>query len=298
MIDKIITLANQKVAIPFIAMERSLRATGCDLPLWVIPYDDQIFPLPPNASWIEHPELFYWLKSHHAHPSMRKYLSLLHNHYHFIDTDCIFLKNPATVLQGINGFITSCCHWHNPQDTLFHNSELFYKKQSTTWQRNVFNSGQYACTERLYDFETLKSIAENPKYCPIILKNPYNEQPGLNLLIHLSKIPIHNLTLPPYNMESTWAGDYSNTDYLNYWNNESRKPYVIHWAGSKADGHLPIDTCFFQYLSNTEMHQYKTTFLKKTPAIKQLKQRVKGLIKKIFSSILIHKKPGHENTLY
>jgi hypothetical protein len=36
-IDKIISMANQKVRLRFLAMERSLRATGCQLPLWVIP---------------------------------------------------------------------------------------------------------------------------------------------------------------------------------------------------------------------------------------------------------------------
>ena len=32
-------------------MERSLRAVGCDLPLLVIPYDEDLFELPPNAEW-------------------------------------------------------------------------------------------------------------------------------------------------------------------------------------------------------------------------------------------------------
>jgi hypothetical protein len=45
-IEKIITLANNKVRLRFLAMERSLRATGCQLPLLVIPYDDKLFELP------------------------------------------------------------------------------------------------------------------------------------------------------------------------------------------------------------------------------------------------------------
>lgn len=276
-IDKIITLANHAVEIPFLAMERSLRNIGCDLPLWVIPYDNDLFNLPKNAQWLKHDALFDWLKL--KHPSMRKYLSLFYNKYHFIDTDCIFLKNPEHILQPFTGFITSCCHWHNPQETLFHASDAIYKKKTTTWQRFVFNSGQYACSETLYDFNSLKSIAEQPSYKPIILKNPYNEQPGLNLLVHLTGILIQNLTLPPYNMESTWAGDYPYHDYTHYWHNQHQKPYIIHWAGTKADGKHMIDHLFFDYLSKKEMETYKNEYLK--PRSSNLRQKLKQIIKKV-----------------
>jgi hypothetical protein len=38
-IDRIITMASQSVRIQFLAFERSLCAVGCDLPLLVIPYE-------------------------------------------------------------------------------------------------------------------------------------------------------------------------------------------------------------------------------------------------------------------
>jgi hypothetical protein len=41
-IDKIISMANQKVRLRFLALERSLRASGCQLPILVIPYDDNL----------------------------------------------------------------------------------------------------------------------------------------------------------------------------------------------------------------------------------------------------------------
>ncbi len=50
-LDCVVTLANRAVRLRFLGMERSLRATGCDLPLKVIPYDDARFDLPGRAEW-------------------------------------------------------------------------------------------------------------------------------------------------------------------------------------------------------------------------------------------------------
>ena len=44
------TMANSKVRLQFLAMERSLRATGFDLALRVFPSDDQVFDLPKGSS--------------------------------------------------------------------------------------------------------------------------------------------------------------------------------------------------------------------------------------------------------
>ena len=37
-LEKIITLASAPVRLRLLAMVRSLRAVGCQLPVWVIPY--------------------------------------------------------------------------------------------------------------------------------------------------------------------------------------------------------------------------------------------------------------------
>jgi hypothetical protein len=51
-IDRIITMASQGVRIQFLAFKRSLRAVGCDLPLLLIPYDQEDgFDIPRNAEW-------------------------------------------------------------------------------------------------------------------------------------------------------------------------------------------------------------------------------------------------------
>ncbi len=276
-LDKIITLANEHVQLPFLAMERSLRALGCKLPIWVIPYDNKKFNLPENCHWWEPSEIIHWLDRHDAHPSMRKYACLLEKNYHFIDTDCIFIQSPEKKLSGLTGFVVSCCHWHNPEDTLFGNSEALFRQQSSTWQKKVFNTGQFASDRALYEFDELKKVSEHKEYIQAILKNPYNEQPGLNLLVFLKSPPFYNLTLPPYEMESTWAGDYE-LPFLEFWKTPQKTPYIIHWAGKKPTGKLSVDKLFFQLLSYEEKKAYFKFFLKeknKNP-LQKLKQKIKS----------------------
>src|SRR6478609_7478064 len=102
-LEKIISLANENTRLRFLAMERSLRATGCTLPLWVIPYDDNRFELPPNAIWWQIDNIITWLEGKMASKPKRKYQCMLEGNYQFVDADVIFLKNPETALANLSG---------------------------------------------------------------------------------------------------------------------------------------------------------------------------------------------------
>jgi hypothetical protein len=250
-LEKIITLANRKVMLQFSAMERSLRATGCNLPLWVIPYDDQRFELPANAIWWELPQVRSLLTEYRAHPMCAKYQCFTTDNYQYVDSDIVFLRNPEKVLAQQEGFITSCGHWGNPGHTYTEDSLKVLKQKSTCWQTLVFNAGQFACDPALYRWEELNERCRDPKYVDTCLKFPFHDQPGTVLLVNLSGTPIHNLTLPPVSMESTWAGSYPDEHYEAYWKDESRKPYLIHWAGvTLAD--LPINELVTNFLTESE----------------------------------------------
>ena len=279
-LEKIITLANEPVRIRFLAMERSLRAVGCDLPLLVIPYDDRLFDLPPNATWWTTP-LRDWLLGEKAHRMMFKYQCLTTTNYQYVDSDVVFLRDPAKVLENESGFIASCGHWRETEETVEPKSLAILKARSTNWQRNVFNAGQFACNRALYTDETLKQTCLDPRYVETCLRFPYNDQPGLVLLANLAGVPIHNLTLPPNFMESTWAEDYDEVDYEDYWRDEAKKPYLIHWAG--CDMWLPrkIDSLFTQYFTPDELAEW-TKFVaqqkaRETKARSTLGHRVRRL---------------------
>ncbi len=254
-IDKIISLANNKARLRFLAMERSLRATGCQLPLLVIPYDDNLFELPKGSTWWEIPEIISWLKIEKTHPMMRKYQCLTVRNYQYVDSDICFLRNPEEVLEPYSGFITSCGHWHNPGGTYTEKSLQLMSSKSTLWQRDVFNAGQFACDRPLFTIESLKAIATQPDFIETCLRFPFHDQPGLNLLVWQSEIEILNLTLPPIRMESTWAGDYPD-EFEHYWADSSRQPYLIHWAGIRMDVPRPIHQIFYNFLTQAEKAEW------------------------------------------
>jgi hypothetical protein len=227
-LEKIITSVNAKFKLRFLAMERSLRATGCDLPIWVIPYDETRFDLPPNAIWWDLPELRRFLSDNRAMPLTPRYYCFTLSNYQFVDADIIFLRNPAAVLADQDGFIASCGHWSNPAHTYTADSLKVLKKISSCWPSRVFNAGQFACDRALYTVEELKQTCLDPRYANTCFNF---DQCGTVLLVNLSRVKITNLTLPPVNMESTWAGSYEEDNFEELWVDESRKPYLLHWAG-------------------------------------------------------------------
>lgn len=254
-LDKIISLANKTVRLRFLAMERSLRATGCQLPILVIPYDDNLFELPKGSTWWAIPEIINWLTQENAHPMMRKYQCLTVTNYQFVDSDVCFLRNPEEVLQPHQGFITSCGHWRNATHTFTPESKQIFIQLTTNWQKNVFNAGQFACDTALFSVNELKSRAMQPDFVNTCIRFPFHDQPGLNLLVLASGIKVTNLTLPPYCMESTWAGDYPQ-EYEYYWQELERKPYLIHWAGISLYMSRPINSIFYNFLSSEEKTEW------------------------------------------
>lgn len=254
-LETIVTLASPEVRLRFIAMERSLRATGCDLPLRVIPYNEGRFDLPPNAEWWVDVELAEWLREWQAHPTMRKYQCLTIPNFQFVDADVIFLRNPVEVLKPLEGFITSCGHWKNPNETLTAQSLSHFAMQSTNWQAQVFNTGQWACDRALFTRQSLRKRCESPDFKETCLTFPHHEQPGVNLLVNSTDVPIHNLTLPPWNMQSTWAGDYP-ADFRQYWKTIDETPYLIHWAGTSMAQFRPVDGLIDEQLTMEEQSEW------------------------------------------
>lgn len=264
-LKKIICMANETTRLRFLAMERSLRAVGCNLPLWVIPYNDQRFDLPEGSIWWEVPEILTWLESEVTHPHsrhvMRKYQCLTEESYQFVDADVIFLRNPEQVVLPYQGFITSCGHWHNPGHTVTTESRRLFHQQSTIWPSRIFNSGQFACDRRMHSIAEVIRLASLPAHRLTCLDHPFHEQPGMNLLVFLSGVPVTNLTLPPASMESTWAGDYDGS-YAVYWKNEESRPYLIHWAGVNMTQSRPVHELFLNYLSPQERSEWDATLAK------------------------------------
>jgi len=227
---------------------------GCRLPLQVIPYDDQLFDLPDNAFWLEDDEVFCFLKEYNAHRMMRKYVCLMRQNYCFVDTDVVFLKDPSEALLGHDGFVANCTHWNNPNHTLTRESEVYFRSKSTTYPKFLFNAGQFACDRPIYhDFNEFKaSCLSLPD---TTLSFPFHDQPGLNYLVSRSEVPFTNLTLPPHNIESSWAGDYIELGVPPSIGS-ANAPYLLHWAGLDIDGRKPIDQLFLQHMPEIQRRAF------------------------------------------
>ena len=266
-------------------MERSLRATGCKLPLQVIPYDDDLFDLPTGATWELDAVIAEWLKSEKAHPTMRKYQCLTIENYHFTDTDVVFLRNPEEVLEVHSGLVASCTEWNKPKWTYTEESSLIFSRKSSTWQQSVFSTGQFACDQALFTVEKLIQTAQRPDFAGTCLRFPVHEQPGLNLLVHSAGISITNLTLPPYCMESSWAGDYPG-EYESLWQNPERKPYLIHWAGPTLEWPLPINQVFYDFLTRAEKVEWDEQLRQKIRKQNQKYERSLPLPRRVARKLL------------
>ncbi|MDB5012128.1 MAG: hypothetical protein JWQ25_330 [Daejeonella sp.] len=280
-LQKIVSLANKVCEIQFLAMERSLRATGCELPIWVIPYDNNKFELPDNCIWWEMPEIVNWVTENNLWPAFKKIQCLTISNYQYVDSDVIFLKNPALTLIPFEGFVTSCTHWNNPGHTYTSETLQFLKQKSTTWPKLVFNTGQWACDEQLYETEELISFCEN-NFVDTLFKNNYlyKDQAGINLLVNYKNVPITNVTLPPINMESSWAGDYLDAESFNKFE-ASEKPYLMHWAGTPVVNCQYINRYFFKFLNEVETSMVLKSIVKR----KSIPEIVRAKVKKTYHFI-------------
>lgn len=278
--QKIISMASEPVRLRLLAMERSLRAVGCDLPLYVIPYDDKRFPLPANAQWWEMPEVTSWLKENHAHPVMRKYQCLTEKNYQFVDADVCFLRDPREALADQSGFIPSCGHWRCVDETITEQSRAHMARRTTGWARNVFNTGQFACDRKLYTFDELKETAMRPDFIDTCVHLVHHEQPGINLLVFASGVPVNNMTLPPTCMESAWAGDYPG-EYKRYWTVEKQKPYLMHWAGIDMSVPRPINEIFYNYLTASEKAEWDESVKRKVRASRRQQRSFRALARRV-----------------
>lgn len=283
-INQVITLASGGVRLPFLAMERSLRAIGCDLPLRVIPFNEDRFELPPNAEWWVMPEVRTWVNQSEASPRakgvMHKFQTLLVGDYLYVDSDVVFLRDPREVFVDATGFVTCCGHWHNPGHTYTDDTLAMFRRKTTVWQSGVFNSGQFACDRALYDFDELRTAAESEELKTTCLGNRFHEQPGMNALVFQSGTTVTNLTLPPHRLESSWAGDYPDADYENYWLDRHRMPCFLHWAGRKPNGRFPVDELFLRLLEPGERRLWlESNRMSSVGALERLMRTVRELCK-------------------
>jgi hypothetical protein len=248
--DRIFSMANRHVALEFLAMERSLRATGCRLPLTVIPFGEPDFDLPRDAAWMDispYRKLLEPWSSGSA--AFRKLVVFLQPGAVFFDADITHLRNPEEWLAEFSPdeFLVADTEVFKNKWTFTPRTAEIYRAASSNWQLSTFNSGFFA-------FQNLRatedSIAAAFSNCgpDFLINSPTpGEQAALNYLVFRLGWKVVNACLPPYSLESTMAVDYDD-NYRELLNLPNSAPF-IHFAGGGRDLDKPIAQLMLAHLS-------------------------------------------------
>lgn len=265
-IEQIITMANKGVRLDFIAMERSLRATGCDVPIKIIPFDNSRFELPANSTWIEDDDAaFNAVKNSEAVAHCRKFAALTKKNAAFFDTDIIHLQNPVKWLQPYSPewFVVADTEWNKARWTFTSETKSVYEKQSTLWLLDQFNSGFFAFGDAVVTAEEIAAFLSAASFRKLWSGGgpTPGEQSAINWLVNQSQRTVTNLCLPPYRIESTMALDYPQ-DYRSVLTKANAAPF-IHYAGAGRNLDAPISELIFQHLNAEEAEEWKAEYWRK-----------------------------------
>ncbi len=246
-------------------MERSLRATGCDLPLLVMPFDDDLFELPSNAEWWRDESLFNAFAEKHAVAHCRKLAVLSQANCAFFDSDIIHLQNPVKWLEPfpVDVFVVADTEWGKARWTFTAETKALYEARTTLWLLDNFNSGFFAYSNAMATMDTFEKHLSNPAFIKLLHGNEptRGEQASANLLIHLSGIEVLNICLPPYRMESTMACDYPH-DCEALLRKTNSAPF-IHYAGPGRNLDAPISRLIFEHLTKAEAAEMMEEFVRR-----------------------------------
>ncbi len=260
-IDSIISMANAKVRLQFLAMARSLRAAGCDLPLFVIPYDDSRFPLPENAQWIEDEGLFAVIQKSAALPITRKYLALTQSNSAYFDSDIIHLRDPKKWLEPVSEDAFAVADTRMAlflRWTFTPETRELYQSKSTLWLLDNFNSGFFAHAAPIGEMAQIKEFFAAYGNMVRGQTPTRGEQEGANFLVHQSGRRVFNLCLPPQRMESTMACDYSGN--FEAVMRTPNAPAFMHYAGPGRNLDAAPARLIFEHLTASESAEMRAEF--------------------------------------
>jgi hypothetical protein len=274
-VDRIITLANKSVELQISVFLRSLRKVGCELPVWVIPFREKDFDLPPGCYWIEDSKLLRFLNETGAHPLYNKYCALLQSNCAYFDTDIILLREPRKWLESApsHTFTVADTEWAKNRWTFSPDSLRFLATLSSCWQLFTFNTGFFVFEKPLYEEEELLEVIRSPEYRGTCLerRKPPIDQPAINWLVLRKRAKIFNFNLPEQYMESTMAVDYG-TSSPEAIVSRPAAPAFLHFAGPIFQENLPVVNLFTSFLTAPERARWDAQVNERRRAVRWLEK--------------------------
>lgn len=246
-------VANDKVTENAIALLNSIRLYDREIPIYLIPFNDEyqnvflILNQLHNVQLFPDLELLERLTNRVGEIFDRDFLKLPNkmrklavwfgvlDEFLYIDTDIVVFEKISETLNHLLNCDFFCCDYHYSSEGLRNIFSPVVKENIFTDEQlqDVFNSGFWGSRkgiiteEKLYD--VLKDCAQHREYFDFT--QGVTDQPVLNYLILKCFEKRMNLVKPPENAPGSWAGSqhFENRQYVLY--DRGQKLKYLHWAG-------------------------------------------------------------------
>ena len=274
-VSRIIVLANKRVELQLRVLVRSLRSSGCHLPIFVIPFGRKDFQPPNDCEWIEDSKLLAFLQRERAHPLYWKYEVLLQRECAYFDTDIVVLRNPEEWLSEApsDAFAVADTEWSRNRWTFSHESRRFLTSLSSRWPLLTFNSGFFAFEQPLYEEDELIATIQSPEMKRTCLERKASpvDQPAFNWLVLRKQRKIFNFNLPLQTMESTMVDDYDDPCDVDAIVAGPSAPAFLHYAGPSFENGHCLMQLFTSYLTVEERREWDATMERKRANVRWLR---------------------------
>ena len=275
-------VANDYVTDNAIALINSIRSFHKEIPIILIPFNDQFQNIASILSQNGGVEIFPDLKlideftenikeifprNFLALPNkMRKLVAWFGplDEFIYIDTDIIVFENPSKTLDKLSEYDFICCDYHHLSEGLKNIfSPTVKEKQIFTESelQDVFNSGYWASKKGTITSQqmekTLRECSAHEEYFDFT--KGVTDQPILNYLV-LKNIPKrHNLVKIPGGAPGSWAGSphFEEKERILY--DRGAKLEYLHWAGMKIKPGCPYWNVWqhYRYLNESKSEKFK-----------------------------------------
>jgi hypothetical protein len=263
-------VANDQVIESAIALLNSIRLYNCQVPIFLIPFDENYQQVAAALSILHGVQLFPNLeflqqftreigqifdRNFLALPNkMRKLAAWFGplDEFLYIDTDIIVFEDIAANLNKLSEVDFFCCDYHHLSEKLRNVFSPVVKEQhifTDSELQDVFNSGFWASRKGTISesqmYEILRECSQHREYFDFTQN--VTDQPILNYLI-LKLIPKRcNLVKTTATEPGSWAGSkhFQEIDYVLY--DKGKRLKYLHWAGIPIKSGSPYWTLWKHY---------------------------------------------------
>ncbi|MGB3536321.1 MAG: Npun_R2821/Npun_R2822 family protein [Microcoleaceae cyanobacterium] len=248
-------VANDRVMENAITLVNSIRQYNSDIPIILIPFNDEYYQVAEQLGNLHQVEIFPdlefldqftqkignifdrdFLKLPNKMRKLAAWFGPL-DEFLYIDTDIVVFEDMAVNLDQLKTVDFFCCDFHYSGEKLrniFAPYVLEHQIFTETELEDVFNSGFWGSKKGVITldqmYETLKECAQHKEYFDFT--EGVTDQPVLNYLVLKNMPKRNNLVKTPEGAPGNWGGSshFKEIDHVLYDNNKRLK--YIHWAGT------------------------------------------------------------------